>query len=413
MTLYPPVISDVESITILPTDQYTPATSDVLSITIVPVTPVGPKPTTLSVVASVNTIDINQNFTISGRLTSDSGGVQGHITLQQGATDVTTTTADTSGNYSFTLSEATVDTYNFRTVFAGTSTYAGSESPVVSVIVTPILLVPKPIPDYAFEVRQRVGSTYNLLGVLSERIMPSLKKEIGMADVLTFNLRITDPNYAIFTDNFANLEVWYYGRDYALKQVFVPQYVEPYRDYGGTGTGSGSGALGSGSGDMVLITCDGPETYLSRYYTENYKISQRAPSDILNDITLEARQDYVLHSCIVDPSLDAKLLDLDLSWENLQTAVNNIIAQTGGYMQLKVEAANPARRDLYLLPIPGQLPQPVDTGATSPVLPQARRELLAREGIEAPTRREMLAAPKPKPQLTRLKKHAKNTKVES
>jgi hypothetical protein len=165
---------------------------------------------------------------------------------------------------------------------------------------------------------------------------------------------------------------------------------------------------------MVLITCDGPETYLSRYYTENYKISQRAPSDILNDITLEARKDGILHSCIVDASLNAKLLDVDLSWENLQTAVNNIIAQTGGYMQVKVEAANPARRDLYLLSIPGQLPQPVDTGASSPVLPQARRELLAREGIEAPTRQEMLATEQsqPKPQLQRVK-HAKNAKVES
>jgi hypothetical protein len=91
--------------------------------------------------------------------------------------------------------------------------------------------------------------------------------------------------------------------------------------------------------------------------------------DILNDITAEIRADGIIYYCNVDPSLNL-LLDIDLSWENLQTAVQNILNQTGGYMKVQMEYGDPLHRDLNLLPIPGQLPQPTDTGTTSAVLPQ-------------------------------------------
>lgn len=228
--------------------------------------------------------------------------------------------------------------------------------------------------DYTFEVRRRNGSRFDYLGSLDKRVQPSISREMGLADTLSFNLPLSDPNAQLFPPwgSLKGLEVWWYGRDRNLKQVFVPQVVEPYRDYGGTSSGSGSGALGSGSGDFVLISCDGPESYLTRYYTSNYKVSQRLPVDILNDITIEARADGIFGACSVDPSLNIPI-DIDLSWENVQTAVGNIIAQTGGYIQIQCDPKAPSWRVLYIFPIPGQLPQPKDAGATSAVLPQARR----------------------------------------
>ena len=231
------------------------------------------------------------------------------------------------------------------------------------------------VPNYAFEVRRRniKSGEFDLLGVLDNRIQPSVSREMGLADVLTFNLPLSDPKFALFTGSQVGLEVWWYGRDQQLKQVFVPQAVEPYRDYGGGGTGSGSGALGSGSGDNALITCDGPETYLTRYYTQNYKASQRLPNDILNDISSEAIADGIYGMVSVDSSLNQVPLDIDLSWENIKTACDNIIAQIGGYLQLQFDPEDPMWRVLYIFPIPGQLPQPAETGVASAVLPQARR----------------------------------------
>ena len=225
------------------------------------------------------------------------------------------------------------------------------------------------IPEYIFEVRRRNASGgFDFLTRLDKRIQPSISQEMGLADVLTFNMPLSDPKFALFTGNQVGLEVWWYGTDRNLKQVFVPQAVEPYRDYGGTSTGSGSGALGSGSGDNALITCDGPETYLTRYYAQNYKVSQRLPLDILNDITTEIIADGILQACYVDPALNTTPLDVDLSWENLKTACDNIIAQIGGFM--RVEFTAPWWRRICIRSIPGQLPQPQDVGAESPVLPQ-------------------------------------------
>ena len=165
--------------------------------------------------------------------------------------------------------------------------------------------------------------------------------------------------------------MWLYGPDNALKNVFVPVTVEMSRDYGATSMGSGSGGLGSGSGDTMLVTCEGPESYLNRYYVQNYKVSQRLPYDIINDITAEAQADRVITGISIDPSLNAMPLDIDLSWENLQTAMGNIVAQTGGFMRIEMSPTqNIAWRILCLHPIPGQVAQPTDVGITSAVLPQ-------------------------------------------
>jgi len=234
-------------------------------------------------------------------------------------------------------------------------------------------------PDYVFELRKRDTATqsYDFVDKIDQRATPYLSRELGLADTLTFNIPLDDPKYLNFLDNppgnTIGLEVWYYGRDGNLKQVFVPVSDEPYRDYGATSTGSGSGSLGSGSGDWALITCDGPEGYLQRYITTNYKVNQRLVSDILGDIMGGPIADGIIPSgCVVDPLLNLPL-DIDLSWENLQTAVTNIINQVGGYMRVVVDPDDPWWRALYLNPIPGQLPNPMDTGATPAVLPQMKR----------------------------------------
>jgi hypothetical protein len=231
----------------------------------------------------------------------------------------------------------------------------------------------QPIPQYIFELRRRNGAGgFDNLGPLDERIAPSITRELGMADQLTFNLQISDPMAKMFPpwSSIVGLEVWMYGVDQELKQVFVPLITEATRDYGATSTGSGSGGLGSGSGDTVLITCSGPESYLTRYYIANYKQYQRMASDILDDICVEPWHDGIVSRAIIDPSLD-QMLDIDLSWENVQTAVGNIIAQIGGYMSLQIDPWNPSWRVLYIFPLPGgDLAQPTDIGMTSAVLPQ-------------------------------------------
>ena len=230
-----------------------------------------------------------------------------------------------------------------------------------------------PVPYYILELRRRniPNHSFDNLGTLSERIAPSITRELGMADQLTFNLQISDPMAKLFPPwgSIVGLEVWLYGVDQELKQVFVPLVTEATRDYGAASTGSGSGGLGGGSGDTILVTCTGPECYLTRYYLSQYKMYQRMASDILADICVEPWQDYIVMSSSVDPSLD-QILDIDLSWENVQTAVGNIIAQTGGYMQLQVNPSNPWIRNLKILPLPGSdLAQPTDIGMTSAVIP--------------------------------------------
>ena len=206
-------------------------------------------------------------------------------------------------------------------------------------------------------------------GVIDQRIAPALTREMNMADQLTFNLQLSDPKCLLF-DGSWGLEVWYYGTDSQLKQVFVPVTEEFTRDYGATSMGSGSGSLGSGSGDTMLVTCEGPETYLTRYILQNYKVYQRMTSDVLRDICAAPWADHgVISNVAVDPSLEMPL-DIDLSWENSWTAVTNVIAQTGGYAWVGFDQTNPAWRTLYLMPIPGQDIVPKGTGMMSAVLPK-------------------------------------------
>jgi hypothetical protein len=227
-------------------------------------------------------------------------------------------------------------------------------------IPTPVVRGP-PV-DYTLEVRQKHGTAYDFLGVIENRIAPSIQRELGMADVLSFNMQLKDPKHAMLLNPVVGKEIWYYGRDAQLKQIFTIQNVEPYRDYGGSGGGSGGASLGGGSGDNILIVADGPESYLTMYQIKkDYKVYQRHVSDIINDLFGEIKADGYVTSVYVEPSMNI-LLDIDLSWENLKTAVDNIINQVGGIMRLRVDSTDHTKRILELLPIAGGLPQPRGAG---------------------------------------------------
>lgn len=232
------------------------------------------------------------------------------------------------------------------------------------------------IQDYIIEVRKLVyhpNSFYPdlmFMGTIDKCIAPSFTQEIGSADQLTFNIQMSDPKIELFADdNQVGLEVWLYGRDTKLKQMFVVSVIELNRDYGSSSSGSGGGSLGGGSGDTVHITCTGLENYLARYIIRDYKVQQRMTKDIMKDICAAPIADQVISDVYVDPALNMPL-DIDLSWENVQTAINNIITQTGGYLRVGFDPRLLGSRQPTLIPLPGSAAQPTDAGMTSPVLPQ-------------------------------------------
>jgi hypothetical protein len=230
------------------------------------------------------------------------------------------------------------------------------------------------IPDYTFELRQingdpNHGGRYNLIQQLPDRMQPYLTRQLSAADNISLNLPLNSNAAQTILTIKSDLEIWWYGKDMQLKQVFVIIQKERYKDYGATSMTGGSNRLGSGSGVNLNISADGPEQYLTRYITNNYSVTQRLVSDIIDDICVEIWQDGLIASAYVDPSLDM-LIDIDISWENIQTAINNIISQVGGYMQVQFNPNNPAQRVLNLLPLPSGVAQPTDIGTTPPVLPQ-------------------------------------------
>lgn len=215
--------------------------------------------------------------------------------------------------------------------------------------------------DYTLEVRRLNTDTggWDFLGVLDQRIAPSIQREVGLADVLTFNMLLSDPKTTLFMGQLKGLEVWYYGRDALLKQVFKVQKVEIYRDYGGSGGGSGGSTLGSGSGDGMLIVADGPESYLSeKFITYDYRAVQKHPQEILQymlagiwEFGIGTRYNIMAG---VDPSLDDKLIDFVASWESSKSAIDSLIQQIGGMLEVTI-APDGIKRRILIVPLPGEV----------------------------------------------------------
>jgi hypothetical protein len=117
------------------TSSILPATSNVVTVN---VTSGGPTTTTLTATANVSTTTVGTPFTISGTLSTPSGGIAGATITLNG----TNTMTDSNGTYSFSLSEPTVGTYQFQTTYAGNATYGNATSNTASVTVTVPVITP-------------------------------------------------------------------------------------------------------------------------------------------------------------------------------------------------------------------------------------------------------------------------------
>ena len=104
---------------------YSPAVSNTTNVDVV-VPAVG---TQLNAVANVSTVNITDDFTVSGVLTAADGSIPAGQTIQlqvgadSGFVDVDGATAvtDADGVYSITISEATEGMYTLQTTYGGGS----------------------------------------------------------------------------------------------------------------------------------------------------------------------------------------------------------------------------------------------------------------------------------------------------
>jgi hypothetical protein len=99
-------------------------------------------PTALTATVNASQVKPKQNFTISGRLTSNGTGVGWTTLTLQRSTDNKTfanlqsITGSGSSYYTFSRNESAAGTYYYRTTYPGTATYANATSNVVKVTVT-------------------------------------------------------------------------------------------------------------------------------------------------------------------------------------------------------------------------------------------------------------------------------------
>ena len=120
---------------------YAKATSNVVSVTVT--VQVNTTPTQLSAAANLTSVAINTPFTINGTLNATTGTAVSGATIQlqknvSGTwTNVTGKTSATTsaGAYSVSTSESAASTYQYRTTYAGNSTYVNATSNTVYVTV--------------------------------------------------------------------------------------------------------------------------------------------------------------------------------------------------------------------------------------------------------------------------------------
>jgi outer membrane protein assembly factor BamB len=117
---------------------YANTTSTTVSVT------VSPLATTLNAAVSTTSANATQNFTVNGTLRAGSAAIPGAtITLQRSTdnatwTNVTTSTTNAAGGYSFSKNETAAGTYYYCTAYDGNATYANATSSTVSVTVSPL-----------------------------------------------------------------------------------------------------------------------------------------------------------------------------------------------------------------------------------------------------------------------------------
>ena len=139
---------------------------------LVPVKPA----TQLTIAANPSTVALGQTFTIYGSLTTTNASPMTGETIQLQKyinstwTDVigVTDTTSTGGSYSFSTSEGTAGSYEYRTNYAGNITYAGNYSiPVVVNVKSPTQLTPTHLTAFANPSTVDSGWYFNINGALN------------------------------------------------------------------------------------------------------------------------------------------------------------------------------------------------------------------------------------------------------
>ncbi|MGA2885050.1 MAG: carboxypeptidase regulatory-like domain-containing protein [Halobacteriota archaeon] len=189
------------------------------------VVPVNVGTTTLTAIPNVTSTEINTNFTINGTLsvTGGAGIANANITLQ-GSTDnatwnnVAANVTNASGIYTFNQSEPTLNTYYFRTTYAGNTTYGSATGTVVSVLVntSTTQLTAVAAPEIA-----PVNTNFTISGTLNDTsgtpIGPGATISLENANtsaVIATTTTDTNGNYS-FSYNESTLGTYYYQTIYA------------------------------------------------------------------------------------------------------------------------------------------------------------------------------------------------------
>ncbi len=187
--------------------------------------------TNLTAAGNVTATEINTNFTISGTLNTTlvpdpliPGVANATITLQISTDNKTwtsgpTTVTDANGNYTFNQSEPTLNTYYFRTTYAGNSTYGNATSNVVSVLVNTVgttqlsaVAAPEITP---------VNTNFTISGTLNDTsgtpisgAVITLENNSTSAPIGNTTTTDANGNYS-FSHNESTLGTWYYKTAYA------------------------------------------------------------------------------------------------------------------------------------------------------------------------------------------------------
>jgi C1A family cysteine protease len=161
-----------------------------------------PASPTLTATASPTTVTINQNFTISGSLTSGGKPLTGQrITLQNSPDGTTWTdvappmarTTNAAGAYSFSRNETTSGVYYYHSTYAGDATHLSATSNAVKVTVTKI---PTALTATASPTRVTVNKAFTVQGKLTVNTATN-HTGIGNAPLTLLKYNATSKQYDI------------------------------------------------------------------------------------------------------------------------------------------------------------------------------------------------------------------------
>jgi 5-hydroxyisourate hydrolase-like protein (transthyretin family) len=179
-------------------------------------------PTTFTISAPPSAV-VKQYFSITGKLTANGAPLKKQIVYLQRLSGKTWTiiTAQyvTTGTYSFSWRETTANTYQYRTTYSGSATYASATSPVVQVQVraptrlsAAMSLTSVPV-DQNFTINGTLNTTSGTL--VSGAIITLQKNVSGTWTNVTTNVTHANGNYR-FSNNKSAVGTYQYQNQHQL-----------------------------------------------------------------------------------------------------------------------------------------------------------------------------------------------------